>query len=101
MEAHQFDGITDEMKKERNGQSIIVLPSAQVSFYQKDALRFYMGIGIGGGYYTGFDNMTGNFSFEIEFVPIGIEYGRKVFCFAEGCLGTATNWVHGGIGFRF
>jgi hypothetical protein len=96
-----MDGITDAVKAERKGTSIIVMPSAHVSYYDKGALSLYMGVSVGAGIYQGFDNMKEKLSFEVEFVPIGVEFGGSVFCFAEACLGTAVNWAHGGIGFRF
>lgn len=97
----RIDGITDEVKAVRKGTSIIIMPSAHISYYSKGALSLYMGVGAGAGIYQGYDNMKEKVSFEVEFVPLGIEYGRSVFCFAEACLGTAINWVHGGVGFRF
>lgn len=97
----RMDGITDAVKAERKGTSIIVMPSAHVSYYNKGALSLYMGVSVGAGIYQGFDNMKEKLSFEVEFVPIGVEFGGRVFCFAEACLGTAVNWAHGGIGFRF
>lgn len=97
----RFNGITDKEVAERNGQSFVVLPTAHVSYFQKDALTLYLGIGVGAGYYPGFDNMAEKVAFEMEFVPFGVEFGKRVYGFAEFCLGTAINWLHGGIGYRF
>ena len=60
-----------------------------------------MELGVGAGYYSGFDNMEENVRFDVQFTPLGIEYGRKLFGFAEAGLGTAFSWVRGGIGYRF
>lgn len=97
----RFNGITDKVEAERTGQNFIVMPTAHVSYYQWNLLTLYMGMGVGAGYYSGFDNMTEKLSFEVEFVPLGIEFGGRLFGFAEGCLGTAVNWGRAGIGFRF
>ena len=97
----RIDGIAGTVKEDRNGQTYVVMPTAQVSYYEKGALRMYMGLYIGAGYYSGFDNLAGKMSFEVQFAPLGIEFGGRVYGFAEGCLGTAINWVHGGVGFRF
>ena len=96
-----MNGITDQVSRERNGQSLIFLPTASVNYYQKGALSLYMALGGGIGYYSGFDNMENKLAFNAQFTPLGIEYGRKVFAFAEAGLGTAVNWVRGGIGYRF
>lgn len=96
-----LSGITDQPVRDRNGQSFIVLPTASVNYFQKGALLLYMGLGFGVGYYSGFDNMNSKLNFNVQFTPFGIEYGRDVFCFAEANLGTAVNWVRGGVGFRF
>ena len=96
-----LSGITGEVKKNRNGQSFVFLPTAAVNYYHKGALNLYMALGVGVGYYAGFDNMENNVAFDVQFTPFGIEYGRKFFCFAEAGLGTAVNWVRGGIGYRF
>lgn len=97
----RIDGISDKVKEERNGQTFLLMPEAQVTYYDKGLFHMYMGISIGAGYYNGYDNLRSKMSFEVEFIPVGIEFGNRIFCFAEGCLGTAVNWVHGGVGFRF
>lgn len=97
----RYDGITDQLKAERSGQTYIVMPEAHVSYFQKGLLSLYLGVSVGAGYFAGFDNIDEKVSFEVQFVPLGVEFGGRVFCFAEGCLGTAVNWVHGGVGFRF
>lgn len=96
-----LSGITNQPIRDRDGKSLIVLPTASVNYFQKGALNLYMGLGVGLGYYAGFDNMENKLSFNVQFTPFGIEYGRRIFCFAEANLGTAINWVRGGIGFRF
>lgn len=96
-----MNGITDQVSRERKGQSYIILPTASVNYYQKGALNLYMALGVGAGYYSGFDNMENKLAFNVQFTPLGIEYGRKLFGFAEAGLGTAVSWVRGGIGYRF
>lgn len=96
-----FSGITDQVKENRSGQSFIVLPTAAINYYHKNSLKLYLALGAGVGYYAGFDNMQNNLAFNVQFTPIGIEYGRKAFVFAEAGLGTAVNWVRGGVGYRF
>ena len=96
-----MNGITDQVSRERKGQSFIILPTASVNYYQKGALGLYMALGAGAGYYAGFDNMENKLAFNVQFTPLGIEYGRKLFGFAEAGLGTAVSWVRGGIGYRF
>ena len=96
-----FSGTTNEVKKDRKGQSFIILPTAAVNYYKKGALNLYMALGVGAGYYSGFDNMENKLAFDMQFTPFGIEYGRKLFCFGEVGLGTAVSWVRGGIGYRF
>ena len=96
-----MNGITSQVSRERKGQSYIILPTVSVNYYQKGALYLYMALGIGAGYYSGFDNMENKLAFNVQFTPLGIEYGRKLFGFAEAGLGTAYSWVRGGIGYRF
>ena len=97
----RIDAVTDKVKADRKGQSLIFMPTAQVSYYQKGLLRIYLGMSAGFGYYSGFDNLDEKVSFELKFVPFGVEFGRRVFVFAEGCLGTSMNWAQGGVGFKF
>ena len=96
-----YDGITNQVKAERHGQCFIVLPTTSFSYLQRGAMNLYMSMGVGLGYYTGFDNMQNKLSFNVQFTPIGIEYGRTFFGFAEAGLGTAVSWVRGGVGYRF
>ena len=96
-----YDGITGQLKRDRKGQTFIALPTASVNYLEKNAMKLYISLGAGLGYYSGFDNLSGNLSFEVQFIPIGIELGRKVFGFAEAGIGTAVSWVRGGVGVRF
>ena len=52
-----MNGMTDQVTRDRKGQSYIILPTASVNYYQKGALKLYMALGVGAGYYSGFDNM--------------------------------------------
>ena len=97
----RFSGITGKEVEERSGKSFVLLPTARISYFQKDAMTLYLGVGLGAGYYAGFNNLANKLAFEMEFVPFGVEFGHRVFGFAEFCLGTAANWLNGGIGYRF
>ena len=96
-----IDGLTDQPKRTRSGQSFIVLPTAAVNYYHKGGLKLYIALGAGVGYYAGFDTMQNKLAFNVQFTPVGVEYGRKLFVFAEAGLGTAVNWLRGGVGYRF
>lgn len=96
-----ISGTSNQVISVRNGKTMALLPSGQVSYYKKNAFKLYMSVSMGIGYYDGFDNLDRKLSFEVMFAPIGFEYGRSLFCFAEAGLGTALNWGNAGIGFRF
>ncbi len=97
----RLNALTDKVKAYRKGQSFVFMPTAQISYHQKGLLRMYLGMSAGLGYYAGFDNLDKKLSFELKFVPFGVEFGRRFFVFAEACLGTSMNWAQGGVGFRF
>ena len=78
-------------------------------------VRLYGSLGIGAAFYGGFDKLTysytdsrGSVQFEDnsfracgQFSPIGVEFGNKLFGFAEIGIGSLYAGMQAGIGYKF
>ena len=95
----RFDGHSGEKTGEAKGGAFYAVPHISFTYYQNDVMRVYGTIGAGYCVYSGFEK--GHGSGVIQFNPAGIQYGRKIFVFAE--LGFGTMFFGGlvGVGYKF
>ena len=97
-----YNGITQKLTKHRKGNALYALPTATFNYYNKQALKLYGSFGFGIGKYAGFDNLENrNFKLEAQCIPLGIEYGKKIFVFGELGFGTLYSGGRIGAGYRF
>ena len=106
----------DDSKVAREtGVALTILPMAKFYYFRRPIVMLYGRLGMGFGKYFNFSSLQYNyrdsngarhfvdesFKFEAQFVPFGIEVGKKVFWYAE--LGVGTVYIGGqtGIGYRF
>lgn len=74
-----------------------LLPEVRLNYVNKKAFTMYGSLGVGALLSTNNDPLV--FSFQL--VPVGIEFGKKLYGFAD--LGIGVNYIGGraGIGFKF
>ena len=106
----------DDSKVAREtGVALTLLPMAKFYYFRRPVIMLYGRAGMGFGKYINFSSLQysyrdsngarhfvdESFKFEAQFVPFGIEVGKKVFWYAE--LGVGTVYIGGqtGIGYRF
>ena len=95
----RFDGHTGEKTGEIKGQAFFIVPHVRFTYYNTEHFRAYGTLGAGYCRYAGFENRSG--SGVIQFNPAGVEYGRKLFCYAELGFGTMFFGGHIGVGYKF
>ena len=86
-----------------------VLPVVRFTYLNADFFRMYSGLGLGLSMFTGFDNERaayagiGGAQLQVAFqaVPVGFQFGRDLYGFAEVSLGTINLGMRAGIGYRF
>lgn len=109
-----FNGVTGARTGKKSGVAIYLMPKIRFTFLNREAVRLYANLGVGVGKYFGFDELQysyatsygrryvdNSFKPEIQFVPFGIEFGRKVFGFCEVGVGTMYMGISAGIGYKF
>ncbi|MBQ0025442.1 MAG: hypothetical protein KBT00_06960 [Bacteroidales bacterium] len=78
---------------------LILMPEARLNYMNKDMVRLYGEVGLGFGFKIGMDSSV--LCIQGQFVPFGIEVGRKWFVFAETGAGSSYCGVQMGAGYRF
>jgi len=113
-----YSGLDGRVKKERNGYAVYIIPSVKMSYLNTNLVKLYASLGFGMGKYFGFDNLKGGSTYtvdgvtysdeyddtlkvESQFIPFGIEVGKKIYGFGELCIGTMITGCRAGIGYRF
>ena len=89
--------------------AIYLLPNVRFTYVRSEVFNMYSGVGLGLGVLSGFSAEKSAFAgiggadIEPAFqaVPIGIQFGRKVYGIAEVSLGTMNVGLRAGIGCRF
>ena len=90
----------------RNGNSLALLPLFRLDYLRRGAWRLYGGVGLGLGYYQGYDCPEGRDRSwrtygEFQVIPAGVRLGRSWFVLLEA--GAGTQFIGGriGAGYRF
>ena len=96
------------------GAAFYLLPRAKFLYMNRRTVRLYGSAGGGVVFYDGFDKLTYRYedSGGVHFVdnsiracaqlpPVGVEFGRKLFGFAELGVGSLYVGMQAGIGYKF
>ena len=94
-----YEGRSGEKSHVAKGSAFYLVPHIRFTYYRNDMLRAYGTLGAGYCIYSGFETRHG--SGVVQFNPAGIEYGNKLFGFAELGFGTMFIGGHIGIVYKF
>ena len=91
------------------GTAVYLLPNVRFTYVRSEVFNMYSGVGLGLGVLSGFSAEKSAFAGiggadiepALQAVPIGIQFGRKVYGIAEVSLGTMNVGLRAGIGCRF
>ncbi len=95
----EYDGISQKEERTLKGSAISLVPFVRFSYLSTDIWRIYGCLGAGYTVYSGFPDQSG--AFAVQFNPAGVEYGKKLFAYAEAGFGTLFMGVFMGVGYRF
>ena len=110
----RYDSFTKDRTGTKTGVAVYFIPRAKFYYLNRPLVRLYGSIGLGVVKYFGFDKLkyietsydnvefkdeTFDAAFQIS--PIGIEFGRRLFGFAEMGAGTMYAGFQFGMGYRF
>jgi len=109
-----FKAITNESLGTSRGTAIYLIPEARIFYMNRPLVRLYGSIGLGVEKYFGYDQLqysyttsdrtvsvNNSFKLSSQFVPFGIEVGKKFFGFVEAGFGTLYYGARGGVGYKF
>lgn len=114
-----YDGISSQKTGSRSGAVLCLLPQAKFVFLNRPSVRIYGKFGIGIVKFLGFDRRNWEYDYDYDYddpplcyvdnslvpgfqwVPIGIEVGRKFFGYAEAGIGTLYKGISAGVGYKF
>ena len=111
----RYNGVGGGPAGSDDGTAFYLLPRAKFMYMNRRYVRLYGSLGIGAAFYSGFDKLTysytdgrGSVQFEDnsfrpcgQFSPIGVEFGNKLFGFAEIGIGSLYAGMQAGIGYKF
>lgn len=95
-----FDGVTGDKKCPNFGLAMVILPELKLMYCNTPTVRVYSSFGLGLGLYPGFKEASSIIG-EGQFVPVGIEIGRRWYGFGEIGVGTLYMGGQFGVGYRF
>ncbi len=106
MWADTYSNANKTVTGKQTGVALYFMPKAKLFYMDREMVRMYGTVGVGIGRYFGYptkysSNFSSPFKLEAQFVPFGIEVGRKLFGFAELGVGTMFLGFHAGIGYKF
>ena len=102
-----YDGLTDERKGLQKSFGIAIYPEYRRTWNPDGKVKVYLalsaGLGIGCYYNCKRDYDPGRWSYVpiLQFTPVGLHFGGKVFGFAEITTGTYIYGGRAGIGYKF
>lgn len=90
-----------DRRMRRSGAQISIMPVARFSWVRKRTFRMYSSLGLGAGLTVCAGKATP--SLAVCFVPVGIQFGSKVYGFMEwgGGAYCSMQGVRGGVGIKF
>ena len=85
----------------KNGVQFSVMPVARFSWLHRRTIKMYSSLGVGGGFTTYDGNTSPHFA--LYFVPVGMQFGGKVFGLTEWAVGRNANMqaIRLGVGMKF
>lgn len=114
-----YDGISRQKTGSRTGAVLCLLPQAKFVFLNRPSVRIYGKFGLGIVKYLGFDKRNWEYDYDYDYddpplcyvdnslvpgfqwVPVGVEVGKKFFGFAETGIGTLYKGISAGVGYKF
>ena len=89
--------------------AVYLLPNVRFTYVRSDVFNMYSGVGLGLGVLSGFSAEKSAFAGiggadiqpAFQAVPVGIQFGRKIYGIAEVSMGTMNLGLRAGIGCRF
>ena len=110
----RFKAVGNVSKGMEGATAFYLLPRAKFMYMNRRTVRLYASVGAGAVFYDGYDKLTYRYedSSGVHFVdnsfracaqltPIGVEFGRKLFGFAELGAGSLYVGMQAGIGYKF
>lgn len=110
----RFDAVSNTSVGTDKAFAFYLLPRAKFMYLNHRTVRLYASFGAGAVFYNGFDKLSYRYedSSGVHFVdhslracaqitPIGVEFGRKLFGFAELGAGSLYVGMQAGIGYKF
>lgn len=104
----QFSSTTNALHSTSFEHHIMIVPTVRFSYFNRRYVRLYSSLGIGYGACLGRTRdsngaLTKSYNepfVPVQFTPIGVSVGRRLFGFAEVTVGSMAN-LSAGIGYRF
>lgn len=114
-----YNGISRQKTGSRTGAVLCLLPQAKLVFLNRPSVRIYGKFGLGIVKYLGFDKRNWEYDYDYDYddpplcyvdnslvpgfqwVPVGVEVGKKFFGFAETGIGTLYKGISAGVGYKF
>ena len=108
-----YSSLTDRKTGTKSGVALCLMPQAKFIYMNRPVVRLYGKFGLGVVKYFGFDRRDReSFNYDvvysdnslaagIQWVPLGIEVGRKFFGYAEAGVGTLYRGISAGVGYKF
>jgi len=111
----RYEAMDNSVTGRQTGAAIYLLPRAKFMYMNRKKVRLYGSLGAGLVKYVGFKELSyrytdsdGSVRFEdnsfkgcCQISPIGVEFGRKTFGFAELGIGSLYAGFQAGIGYKF
>lgn len=94
----KYDGFSGNLVRTEVGATITALPQVRFTYLNREYVSIYSSIGVGIGL-SAAEFVEPILAFQT--VPVGLTFGKKVFGFAEICIGTVNMGVNVGVGYRF
>ncbi len=91
------NSITGEGVRSERSTVFSILPEARYYYLYNDALRVYSSAGVGRAFFNGFGSRKGAWLLQVNLA--GIEFGGRVFGFAEFGFGDIYDFLRAGVGF--
>lgn len=98
---HDAYDVVNRQNSRKSGAQFSVMPVARFSWLNRRTLEMYSSLGAGAGFTTYDGNTSPHFA--VYFVPVGMQFGGKVYGMTEWAVGRNAN-MHGvrvGIGMKF
>lgn len=96
---NRHDALTGARVDTQSAALVHIMGKAQFNWVSREIVRMYSSVSL--GFITSFGAHSFGISPGIQFTPVGIEVGKKIFGFGEAGFGTTYVGGMVGIGYRF